>query len=260
MIPKKIHYIWLGNKPKSKLTEVCINSWKRVMPDYEIIEWNENSIDIIKLCDSNRFLKRCFELKLWAFVSDYLRLYILYQEGGIYLDTDVETLKSFDNLLSNKVFMGVERGDYIGTAVIAAEKGNSLIKRLLNFYDAEIWQVDFINNPIIFKYLQKKEPNYFANCIIYPQNYFSPYTPGNQYQATVETKETYAIHWYTQNWNLSRKGYVFIQTKHIKNPLTKRIVMLRKNIGYFRKSYSNWRLIHVKRVEANKNHSNNCDR
>lgn len=235
MIPKKIHYIWLGKVPKNKLTELCINSWKRTMPDYEIIEWNEKSLDMVSLCNSNKFLKKCFELKLWAFVSDYLRLLILYKEGGIYFDTDVETVKPFDDLLDNKVFMGIEGGDYIGTAVIASEPGNPLIKRLLDFYTDEIWQVDFINNPIIFKYIQKNEPEQFYNCTIYPEDYFSPYTPGKNYKSTVETKQTYSIHWYTKNWNMSRKGYVFIQTKHIKNPFQRIIATIRKNIGFYRK-------------------------
>ena len=131
MIPKKIHYIWFGKKNKNKLTEICINSWKRTLIDYEIIEWNEQNIDIEKLCNSNKFFKKCYELKLWAFVSDYLRLYILYNEGGIYLDTDVEVLKKYDELLNNQVFMGFEEGEYIGTSVIGSEKHNPLIEEEL---------------------------------------------------------------------------------------------------------------------------------
>lgn len=151
MIPKKIHYIWLGGKPKNKLTEVCINTWKRNLLDYRIIEWNESNIDLANLCNENRFLKKCVELKLWAFVSDYLRLWILENQGGIYLDTDVEVLKPFDPLLNQHVFMGYEANNFVGTAVIGAEKGNTLIARLLEFYNDDIWDVDFINNPIIFK-------------------------------------------------------------------------------------------------------------
>lgn len=235
MIEKKIHYIWLGGKPKSKLTEVCINSWKRVLADYEIIEWNESNLEIEKLCEENRFLKKCYELKLWAFVSDYIRLYVLYKYGGIYLDTDVEVLKSYTPLLNNKVFMGYEINDFIGTAVIGAEKNNPIIKRLLEFYDEEIWNVDFINNPIIFRYLLDKEPDRFRNCIVYPQSYFSPYEPEKLYDLTVEQSETYSIHWYTQNWNMSRKGYVFIYTKHIKNIFKKFVLCVKKNIGYWRR-------------------------
>lgn len=235
MIPKTIHYIWLGGKPKSKLTEVCINTWKRNLPDYSIIEWNESNLDLAKLCDKNKFLKRCVELRLWAFVSDYLRLWILENQGGIYLDTDVEVLKPFDALLDQHVFMGYEANNYVGTAVIGAEKGNTLITRLLKFYEDDIWNVDFINNPIIFKYLIENEPLIFRECNIYPQGYFSPYEPEKNYTGKIENDKSYTIHWYTQNWNMTRKGYVFINTKHIKNPVIKIIEMARKNIGYKKK-------------------------
>lgn len=235
MIPKKLHYIWIGKKPKGKVTEICINSWRRTMPEYEIYEWNEDTLDIPTLCRNNRFLKKCYNLKLWAFVSDYIRLYILYKEGGIYLDTDVETVKPFDTLLSNPIFMGYEENDYISTAVIGAEKGNALIKRLLDFYDYEIWNVNFINNPIIFKYLFVKEPGIFSECKIYPKEFFSPYTAGIEYHKQVDTPETYSIHWYTKNWNMSRRGYVFMHTKHIRNPLLKAIIILKRNIGYIKK-------------------------
>lgn len=234
MIPKTIHYIWLGGKPKSKLTEVCINSWRRALPDYEIIEWNEKNLDLQKLCKENEFLKKCLDFKLWAFVSDYLRLWILKNEGGIYLDTDVEVLKDLSPLLTNHVFMGYEANNYVGTAVIGAEKENALIARLLEFYKEDIWNVDFINNPIIFKYLLEIEPSIFKECKIYPQTYFSPYVPGIETNKKIETEDTYSIHWFTQNWNMSRKGYVFINTKHIKNPVRKLIVILKKNLGYIR--------------------------
>lgn len=232
MIPKTIHYIWLGGRPKSKLTEVCINTWKRNLPDYRIIEWNERNIDLANLCNENRFLRRCVELKLWAFVSDYLRLWILENQGGIYLDTDVEVLKPFDSLLDQHVFMGYEANNFIGTAVIGAEKGNALIARLLEFYKEDIWNVDFINNPIIFKYLMENEPSAFEESNIYPQSFFSPYEPEKRYDGKVEDDKSYTIHWYTQNWNMSRKGYVFINTKHIKNPIKYIVEILRKNIGY----------------------------
>lgn len=234
MIPKKIHYIWLGQKPKNKLTELCVNSWYRCLSDYEIIEWNEDNLELKALCEENRFLAKCVKLKLWAFVSDYLRLYILYREGGIYLDTDVEVLKSFTPLLEQPMFIGYEIDDYIGTAVIGAEKGNSSIKRLLSFYDEEIWNVDYFNNPIIFKRLIETDKENFCDCKIYPQEYFSPYHPGKRTVGTVEKKETYSIHWYTGNWNMSRQGYVFLHCKHIKNISKKILMAIKKNLSYWK--------------------------
>lgn len=236
MIPKKIHYIWFGKKNKSKLIQMCINSWKRKLTDYEIIEWNEDNINIKKICDSNKFFKKCYELKLWAFVSDYLRLYILYNEGGIYLDTDVEVIKKYDDLLELSVFMGFEQGGYIGTSVIGAESGNYLIKRLLEFYDEQIWNVDFYNNPIIFKYVLDTEPEVFNLCKIMDKECFSPYDPTKKNECIIETDETYSIHWYTNEWNMKLDGYVFLNTKHIKNRAKKLFVSLKKVIGYIKRN------------------------
>ena len=232
MIPKKIHYIWLGGKPKSTLTVMCLNSWKRHLENYEIIEWNETNLEIEKLCKKHRFLRECIRLQLWAFASDWLRLYVLYHEGGIYLDTDVEVLGSYDELLGNRMFVGLEQNNYIGTGVIGAGRGNPTVKRLLDFYEHEIWTVNFVNNPIIFRYLYEHEPESFDGCKILPQNVLSPYVPGQQYEGTVETKDTLSIHWYSKNWNLSRKGYVFVNTKHINNPARKIFEIIRKSLGY----------------------------
>lgn len=238
MIPKKIHYIWLGGGNKSKLTEMCINSWKRVLPDYKITEWNETNIDLDGLCKKNRFLSYCCKYRLWAFVSDYLRLYILLREGGIYLDTDVEVIKSFNPLLESNAFMGYEKfkgREHIGSSIIASEQGNPLIKRLLDYYEEEIWDTETIVNPYIFQEVLENEPAIFQNCMIYPRRFFSPYSPLETYAGTVENEETYSIHWFTGSWNMTRKGYVFLQTKSIKNPLVKFFTGIRKNIGFLRK-------------------------
>lgn len=234
MIPKKIHYVWLGGGDKSKLTQVCVNSWRRTMPEYEIIEWNENNIDINKIRKENKFVDKCYKLKLWAYVSDYLRLKILYDNGGLYFDTDVETVKSFDDLLDNKMFVGLERTKNIGAGVIGAEKGHPLIKRLLEFYDNEIWDVDFVNSPVIYQHIWETEPERFENCKIYPAEYFYEYHPAIKYTKMIEKENTYSNHWYTQYWNMSRKGYVFLTSKHIKMPL-KVFAIIKKNIGYIKR-------------------------
>lgn len=237
MIPKKIHYIWLGKKNKSRLSQICINSWNRNLKEYKIIEWNENNLKIDKLCKNNRFLEKCYELKLWAFVSDYIRLHILYNEGGIYLDTDVEVVKTFDDFLDDEVFLGYEKENYIGTGIIGAEKGNTLIKQLLHFYDKDIWKYDFFNNPIIFKWMYDKYPELFKKCKIYPREYFAPYSPDEKItNGLVQKKETVAIHWYSGDWNMSRAGYVFLNTKHIKEPIKKCREVVKKNLGYIKKN------------------------
>ena len=233
MIPKIIHYTWFSDDPYPEKIKECMKSWKIHMPDYQFIHWDMEKIKDIKV----PFLKEALEEKKWAFAADFVRLYAIYNYGGIYLDTDVEVLKSYNPLLNNKVFMGYEVNDFVCTAVIGAEKNNPSIKRLLEFYDDEIWNVDFINNPIIFKYLLEREPDKFSNCKLYPQNYFSPYEPDHVYDLTVEELDTYSIHWYTQNWNMNKKGYVFINTKHIKSPIKKGVCALKKNLGYLKRKY-----------------------
>ena len=124
MIPKTLHYCWFGNGKKSELVQNCIQSWKKAMPDYTIIEWNESNSDIT----ANKYISEAYSANKWAFVSDYIRLRVLFEYGGIYLDTDVETLKSFDAFLNNEAFTGFESNDSIITAVIGAEKKQCVFK------------------------------------------------------------------------------------------------------------------------------------
>lgn len=130
MIPKKIHYVWVGGKPKPPKIQKCMRTWKR-LEGYEIIEWNESNFDI----DAHPFVRAAYDAKKWAYVSDYIRAWAIYHHGGIYLDTDVFVLKTLDDLLNNRAFVGYERPDYPFTAVFGAEKGHPLIKKMLDYYD-----------------------------------------------------------------------------------------------------------------------------
>lgn len=146
MIPKIIHYVWVGNNPKPKDVKKCMKTWKKHLKDYEIIEWNESNFDI----NSHPFVKKAYEAKKWAYVSDYIRMYAIYNYGGIYLDTDVLVLDNFDKFLDNKVFVGFERENYPFTAVFGAEKKNKFIKKLLDYYDnLDAYNFDFENNNTI---------------------------------------------------------------------------------------------------------------
>ncbi len=219
MIDKKIHYIWLGKGGKSKLSEICINSWYNVLgDDYEIVEWNEDNLDLEELRKGNEFLDKCLKYKLWAFASDYLRLYILYNEGGIYLDTDVEILQKFDKFLGYENFMGYEEKQFICTGVIGAEKHSKLIQRLLNYYDNEIMESELYVNPYIFNFVRDNNPELLKNTLIAEKNVFSPYDYSHVNNLPVNKKETVTIHWYNYGWNLTRDGEIFLRTKHIKNP------------------------------------------
>ena len=131
-IPKVIHYCWFGNNPKNKLIRSCMDSWKATCPDYEIIEWNESNIDIASL---PRYPRKAHEDKKWAFVSDYVRFLVLYESGGIYLDTDMLLVKSLDPLLDNSCFFGYESKNKINGAIIGAERNNEFIEKVIAKYD-----------------------------------------------------------------------------------------------------------------------------
>lgn len=143
MIPKIIHYCWVGNAPKPQSVLYCIESWKKFCPDYEIREWNESNYDFSK----NEYMRQAYEAKKWGFVPDYARLDIIYEHGGIYLDTDVEMTKSFDELLMNNAFMGFENtgdGEFFVNCGhgFGAEARNDIIKAARDLYE----DVSFLND------------------------------------------------------------------------------------------------------------------
>ena len=134
-IPKKIHYCWFGGNPLPDEAKKCIRSWKRHCPDYEIIQWDEGNFDV----NCNAYCRQAYENKKWAFVTDYARLWILYHYGGVYFDTDVKVIKSFDKFLKHPCFVGIEKSKLyvnVNTGVgMGAEQGNEVVKALLNSYE-----------------------------------------------------------------------------------------------------------------------------
>ena len=136
MIPKKIHYFWIGGNPKPESVLYCIDSWKKYCPDYEIIEWNESNYDFTK----NEYMRQAYEAKKWAFVTDYARLDVIYKYGGIYLDTDVELIKPLDSTLYYQGFMGFEKtpekDHYVATGLgFGMEPENPIIKEMMVDYE-----------------------------------------------------------------------------------------------------------------------------
>ena len=133
MIPKKIHYCWFGRNPKPKLAEKCIASWKKFCPDYEIIEWNEDNFDV----NMNGYTRMCIEQKKYAFLSDYVRLLVVAEHGGIYFDTDVEVLKSLDPLLANDAFFGFETSEYVASGLgFGSVAHGTAIEAMVEEYDS----------------------------------------------------------------------------------------------------------------------------
>jgi mannosyltransferase OCH1-like enzyme len=130
MIPKVINYIWFGGNPLPELAIKCIKSWEEVLPEYKIIRWDESNFDI----NSNQYVKEAYEAKKYAFVSDYVRLYALFNYGGIYMDTDVEVLKPLDKFLEYDAFSGFENETFIPTGIMACKKGFEGFGDLLQQY------------------------------------------------------------------------------------------------------------------------------
>lgn len=136
-IPKKIHYVWVGGKPKPKKIKRCIKTWKR-LKGYEIVEWNEENFDI----NAHPYTREAYKAKKWAFVSDYIRAYVIYNYGGIYLDTDVIVLSNLEKFLDTKAFVGFEVPDYPFTAVFGAEKNHPFVKDMLDMYNDVLFSFD----------------------------------------------------------------------------------------------------------------------
>ena len=191
------------------MAKKCIKSWKKYFPDYEIKEWNEKNFDI-NICP---FVKEAYENKKWAFVSDYARIYALYNEGGIYFDTDLEVLKNVDHILEKgEMFLGKEDSNYIATCVIGVkEKHSKYMKEILEFYDRQehlnTENLFYYANPVIITRLLKKyEKKVLDDGIeiidkdiyIYPRDYFCPLS--YNYSEKVYTENTCMIHYFNATW------------------------------------------------------------
>lgn len=178
MIPKIIHYCWFSNDKKPKSIQRCIDSWSRIMPDYEIRCWDGNSFDF----DSVPFVKEAMAAKKYAFAADYIRLYALYTEGGIYLDSDVLAYQTFDSVLSNSFFCGTE-AYYVGeelrfrmeAAIMGSEKGHPFVKDCLEWYSDKHFSLEVnkqtpVMPEVISKLAQKIGYNHINEKQVLPYN------------------------------------------------------------------------------------------
>lgn len=224
MIPKTIHYCWFGGKEMPAQLKKYIKSWKKYCPDYEIKLWNEENFDI----NSNQYVKEAYENKKYAFVTDYVRLFALYNYGGIYMDTDVELVKPLDELLAHKAFSGFEGIGYVTTGILASEKENPLFKVLLNYYADK----HFINKDgtfdmttnvqtitgILSKMGLNKNNKYqeLENITLYPSDYFCPIDWKTKEKNI--TSNTYAIHWFAGSW-VPKKTFIQKTKERIKKYL-----------------------------------------
>ena len=208
MIPKVIHYCWFGHNPIPEKMRKCIESWKKYCPDYSIVCWNEENFDI----NMNSYVKTAYKNQKWAFVTDYARLWVIYNFGGFYLDTDVELLKPLDELRFHDVFFACEGKEFISTGLgFGAVANCQIIRDNMKVYEEMLFQSEeeFLNiKPCPYyttKLLKDRGVQFpirsvlkLENLVIYPNEYFNPYDwAGDRLKIT---KNTYSIHHYASSW------------------------------------------------------------
>ncbi len=218
-IPKVIHYCWFGRGEKPALAKKCIKSWEKYLPDYKIVCWNEDNFDV----SQNKYAKEAYDAGKWAFVSDYVRLKVMYEEGGIYFDTDVEVIKPLDDILENGGYMGFDGNGIVSTGLgFAAEKGNPLIEAFLKDYD----DISFVLPDGSYDIKPCPERNtetavklgldteikdqVFMGIHLLPEDYLCPmkYYTGKK----VITKNTHSIHHFCASWTSKRaKRTLFVK-------------------------------------------------
>lgn len=231
MIPKIIHYCWFGEKPIPKNLKKYIDNWKIKLPEYKIIEWNENNFDIT---NSVPYVKEAYEVKKFAFVSDYVRIWALANYGGVYFDTDIEVLQSFDTYLENQdLVLGREYKNLLSTAFIACSKDNQFINGFLDTYTDRKFIQDDGNYDIstINEHLSRYSERYglsFENeefqcfgkgMVVYPQEVFSGFDVKNWHPKI--TEKTCTCHHMAASW-VNLKGKI----------RCKIIYVVQKIIGY----------------------------
>lgn len=215
MIPKIIHYCWFGGNPIPSEYQAYIATWRKYLPDYEIKEWNETNFDV----NCIPFIQEAYKVKKFAYVSDYARLKILYENGGIYFDTDVEVIRNMDDLMVKGPWMGVEKhtstpsiDDQVNVGLgFAIEPHNPILKEVMSFYenthyifpDGHMEQIPIV--PIVTDVLRKhgmpshiNQPTDVGGITIYPWDYFCPIEFMSSKLKL--TKNTFTIHHYSATW------------------------------------------------------------
>lgn len=213
MIPKKIHFCWYGRGEYNDAMKKCIDTWRNILPDYEIKKWDESNTPFEKL----PFLRLLYRQKKWSFISDYMRLYSIYTEGGIYLDTDIEMLQNFDALLTEESFLGFQTtldNKYpLNSAVLGAVKNSSFILDCLKATERK--QRLFFNamggpsvvTTVLYDYgLNSYKKQYLKSVLLLPTEYFYPFPWFKNFTPDCITENTICIHWWEDSWKNKKKG------------------------------------------------------
>jgi hypothetical protein len=203
MIPKIIHYCWFGGNPKPKLAEKCIASWKKYCPGWQIIEWNESNFDV----HQNGYTEMCITEKKYAFLSDYVRLKVVAEHGGVYFDTDVELLRPIDDLLEYEAFFGFETPEFVnsGQGFGSAAHGTA-IEAMIREYDFLLDGTEGVrgcpglNTQALEKLglVRDGSRQTVAGALVLPIEYMNPYESSTG--ELRKTRYTYSVHWYSASW------------------------------------------------------------
>ena len=228
-IPKIIHYCWFGRAEKGERIQSYIKGWKKILPDYQIIEWNEDNFDI----NCNTYVKEAYEHRKYAFVSDVARVYALNEYGGIYLDTDVEIRQSLTPFLNHKMILAYESESLLMTGFMAASKKNPNIKQLLDSYEhRKFVQQDgtlnmTANTVYLTNMMKEKGLSYSADIqvlndgtAIYPLNIFGAFDADNS--SFVITPETVLVHWCMASWSNTSFRILFRMKRMLSSILGRR--------------------------------------
>lgn len=206
MIPKIIHYCWFGGRLKPDTLKQCLESWKKYCPDFEIIEWNETNTKHYQ----NKFFKDALRKKKYAFVSDYIRVKVLYEFGGIYLDTDMLLLKPINTLLNYNFFSGFEVEDRVNYALFGGIKKHMFFFEMLNYYNKT--EFDEFNPPIITHAFKNviNSTTLKENEILFKPDCFYPLTFQNREKdyTLFITEETYAVHLWDHSWKQDKSNEI----------------------------------------------------
>ena len=249
MIPKIIHYCWFGDKEMPEVLLECVDTWKKHLPDYTIKRWDNSMCSF----DENEYIRRAYKEKRWAFVSDYYRLKALYEEGGIYLDTDVRVHRSFDPLLKYKCFFNFIYDCVIGGGTIGAEPHDPFIGRLLNLYENAVFGPcsnglktqldgdkltlsDFDTNNFIFtSYVLNNYPSFRLNNKFQDMGDFVIF-PKEKFEVGSFLYNHYAIHLGIGSWKTNRKTVTQKKREKKHSFIFEYIRILRKKVRYYKQN------------------------
>lgn len=237
MIPKVIHYCWFGGRPIPRRLQKCIDSWTHFMPDVCVVRWDESNYAV----DSIPYIAAAYRAKRWAFVSDYARLDIIFREGGIYLDTDVELLMALDPLLHDKAFCARENSEQVNTGlIIAAEAGNDVIRKLRDAYlsysfpsaPCTVLQTEILRS---MGMVASDAIQHIDGLTIYPQEYFNA---KDKFGISHPTPRTFAVHhaessWMPLGWRFMKAARHICENLMGERLLRRMVALKRKIVGEY---------------------------